>query len=239
MSALPDELRALGREQDWPATPDVASAVAPRLRPRRAPAWRPALVVPALVAVLVAGVAVVPPARTAVLDVLGLAGGTEVVRVPTTPRPPPHRPTAAVVGRRVTLAQAQAAVRFRIRIPRALGAPAQVRLARDVPGGAVSLGYGERAVLTMFAGRTLPYARKIVGPRTKVVRTTVAGRPALFLSGAPSQWIALGRDGLPVPASARLIDANVLLFDAGGVGYRLETRAGLHRSLLIARSLAP
>ncbi|MGZ6709471.1 MAG: hypothetical protein ACXVFN_21325, partial [Solirubrobacteraceae bacterium] len=150
--ALRDELRALGREHPWPPTPDIAAAVAARIEPRRrALAWRPAVAVPALVAVLVACVAIVPPARTAVLELFGLAGGEEVVRVPTTPRPSPARPTAGPErGRRVTLAQARAAVGFPVRVPRALGAPDEVRLSRDVPGGSVSLLYGERAALTML-----------------------------------------------------------------------------------------
>lgn len=240
MSDLRDELRALGRTREWPPTPDVAAAIAPRLAraPRRARmALRPALALPALLAVLVASVAIVEPARTAVLDLLGLAGGEEVVRVPTTPTAP--QPTLAPGrGRALTLTQARAAVAFPVRVPRALGSPPEVRLDRSLAGGAVSLIYGERAVLTAFRGRTLPYARKLVGPRTRVVATTVAGRRALFLTGAPVQWIALDQNGNPQPRTARLVNAHVLLFDRDAVGYRLETGAGLRRALQIARSLS-
>ena len=126
-----------------------------------------------------------------------------------------------------------------MRVPRALGPPPEVRLDRSLAGGAVSLVYGERAVLTAFRGRTLPFARKMVGPKTRVVAATVGGRPALFLTGAPVQWIALDEHGNPQPRTARLVNANVLLFDRGGVGYRLETGAGLRRALQIARSLGP
>ena len=195
MSDLHDELRALGRDARWPPTPDVATAVAPRLAPRRRrrPAWRPALALPAVLAVVVAGVAIVPPARTAVLDVLGLAGGEQVVRVPSTPTAPPT--LAPGRGRALSLAQARAAVAFPVRVPRALGPPPEVRLDRSLAGGAVSLIYGQRAVLTAFRGRTLPFARKMVGPKTRVVAATVGGRPALFLTGAPVQWIALDEHG--------------------------------------------
>ena len=238
MSDLRDELRALGRDREWPPTPDVATAVAPRLAPRRRPrfTWRPAIALPAVLAVLVASVAIVPPARTAVLDLLGLAGGEEVIRVPTTPTPPPT--LAPGRGRALTLAQARAAVAFPVRVPRALGPPPEVRLDPSLAGGAVSLIYGERAVLTAFRGRTLPYARKLVGRKTRVVATTVGGRRALFLTGAPVGWIALDRNGNPQPRTARLVNANVLLFDRDGVGYRLETGAGLRRALQIARSLS-
>ncbi|MEP6954052.1 MAG: hypothetical protein ABI950_08345 [Solirubrobacteraceae bacterium] len=238
MTDLRDELRARGGGEAWPPTPDIATAIAPRLAPRRRPplAWRPAVALPTLLAVLVACVAIVPPARTAVLELVGLAGGEEVIRVPTTPPAPPT--LAPGRGRALTLTQARSAVAFPVRVPRALGPPPEVRLDRSLAGGAVSLIYGERAVLTAFRGRTLPFARKMVGPRTRVVATTVAGRRALFLSGAPLQWIALDQNGEPQARTGRLVNANVLLFDRAGVGYRLETGAGLARALQIARSLS-
>lgn len=237
MSDLRDELRALGAERAWPPTPDLATAIAPRLAPRRrGAAWRPAVVLPALLAVLVAFVAVVPPARTAVLEFLGLAGGEQVVRVPTTPTAP--QPTLAPGrGAKVSLAQARAAVGFPVRVPRALGPPPEVRLDRSLAGGAVSLVYGDRAVLTAFRGRSLPFARKFVGPKTKVSTTRIAGHRAIFLSGAPTQWVALDEHGKPIARTGRLVGANVLLFETGGVAYRLETGAGLTRAREIAASL--
>ena len=94
-------------------------------------------------------------------------------------------------------------------------------------------------MLTAFRGRSLPFATKFVGPKTKVVRTRVAGRPAIFLSGAPTQWIALDEHGNPIARTGRLVNANVLLFETGGVAYRLETASGLRGALAIARSLGP
>jgi hypothetical protein len=247
---LRDELRALGREAAWPPTPDLAGAVAARIDARaprapRAPrrGWAPvarlrlAVVVAIVLAVLLAGVAVVPPARTAVLDFLGLAAREQVVRVPRLPAPAPSLQRAPDLGRRVTLARARAAVSFPVRVPALLGRPPEVRLRPQPAGGAVTLLYGNRHALTMFNGRTLRFARKSVGPRTRVIDTSVAGRPALFITGAPFRWVALDRAGVPVEATARLVDANVLLFDAGGVGYRLETGARLPEALAIARSL--
>jgi hypothetical protein len=235
---LRDELGALGREAAWPPTPDLAAAVAGRLEPRpRRASWRPlrpAVVLPVLLALVLAAVALVPPARTAVLDVLGLAAHERIVPVE---RPPQAPRRAPALGRRVSLAQARAAVGFPVRVPAALGAPPEVRLSRGVPGGAVTLVYGSRFALTEFRGGATPYAQKSVGPRTRIVATEVAGRRAIFLTGAPRRWVALDRDGRPVEATARLVDANVLLLDAGGVGFRLETRAGLARARAVLRSL--
>jgi len=263
---LRDELRALGGEVAWPPTPDLAGAVAARIArdgvpaprrrswapalrrrdgvpaPRRrswAPALRPAVVLALLLVLVIAGIAIVPPARTAVLDLLGLAAREQVVRVPRLPAATPSLRRGPDLGRRVTLARARAAVSFPVRVPTALGPPPEVRLSRQLAGGAVTLLYGNRHALTMFRGQGEPFARKLVGPRTRVVESTVAGHPALFLTGAPLQWIALDRSGIPVQSTARLVDANVLLFDAGGVGYRLETSAGLPGALAIARSLRP
>ena len=245
---LRDELRALGGEVAWPPTPDLAAAIAARIardgvpvarRRSWAPTLRPAIVLPLLLALVIAGIAIVPSARTAVLDLLGLAAREQVVRVPRLPAATPGLRSGPDVGRRVTLAQARAAVSFGVRVPTALGPPPEVRLSRQLAGGAVTLLYGDRHALTMFRGQGEPFARKLVGPRTRVVETTVAGHPALFLTGAPLEWIALDRSGVPVQSTARLVDANVLLFDAGGVGYRLETGAGLPGALAIARSLRP
>ena len=103
----------------------------------------------------------------------------------------------------------------------------------------MSLIYGERAVLTAFRGRTLPFARKMVGPKTRVVAATVGGRRALFLTGAPVQWIALDEHGSPQPRTARLVNANVLLFDRGGCRLSPGDGGGAAASLQIARSLEP
>jgi hypothetical protein len=244
---LREELRTLGGELAWPPTPDLAAAVAPRIEargraPRRRvalPAMRPAIVVPIVLALLLGAVAAVPPARTAVLRALGLAARERIVRVEHVERVGPAPRTlqrGPAVGRRTSLAGARAAVHFSVRVPKALGAPSEVRVSRRLDG-AVTLLYGRGDALTEYRGAGVPLAQKVVGPGTKVVPTTVAGRPAFFLTGAPFRWIALDPTGAPVESTARLVDANVLLFDVGEVGYRLETAGDMKRALAIARSL--
>src|SRR4051794_5964625 len=78
---LESRLRAL--EVQWPVTPDLAARIEPRLREPEGRRWRLA----AVVAVLLAGLAA-SPARSALLDVLGLRGA-RVER-----REPPAAPTA-------------------------------------------------------------------------------------------------------------------------------------------------
>jgi hypothetical protein len=239
---IDDDLRALRDEIAWPATPDLAAAVAARLAAeprRRAAPWvlRPAIILPLLVVLLLGAVAAVPPARTAVLDVLGLAARERVVRVERPPAAPPGAMRGPHLGRRVTLARARAAVDFPVRVPALLGPPPEVRLSRRLPGGAVTLLYGTRYALTEFRGGATPFALKSVGPGTRAIDARVGGHRAIFLTGAPFAWVALDRNGRPVESTARLVGANVLLFDAGGLGFRLETTAGLARALAVARSL--
>src|ERR671923_2747821 len=87
MPELEQALVALGRELEFPPTPDLVGAVRERLAPRRA--WRRPLVF-ALAAVVVAfGIAMaVPPARSAILDFFHI-GSVTVERVETLPRAKP------------------------------------------------------------------------------------------------------------------------------------------------------
>ncbi|HSD80327.1 MAG TPA: hypothetical protein VLB47_06680, partial [Solirubrobacteraceae bacterium] len=139
--------------------------------------------------------------------------------------------------RPVTLAAARAQVRFPVRVPRALGAPDEVRLWRALPGGVVILVYGHRTALWAFRGSSTELVAKMVTPDTIVRPVRVGAARGTWLTGAPLQFVVQGRDGAIVTGTAATVDANVLVWSAGGVAYRLETRAGLGRALAIARSL--
>jgi hypothetical protein len=242
MNDVDRELRRLAEELEWPPTPDVAGAVRARIDAAPAPPrrwWypvarlRPAVALPALALVL-AATAAVPPARSAILRLLGIEAGERIVR---TDRPPvaPRRPGAP--GERVTLEQARERVRFPVRVPGVLGPPPDVRFSARVPGGEVALVYGTRHVLTAFQGATTPYAEKLLGPATELRHVSVAGARGIFISGGAFRYVALDRRGRVIERSARLVDANVLLWERGRVAYRLETRAGLSQALRIAASV--
>ena len=100
MSELEARLSELAVE--WPEAPDVAPRVRARLeaRPRRR-IW-PRVAIPVAVVALVAAV---PPARSAVLDWLGL-GGVKIERVPEAPTPAPTT-TPLDLGERVPLPSAR------------------------------------------------------------------------------------------------------------------------------------
>ena len=161
-------LRDLGAHLDFPATPDLAGAVATRLReapaparePRRArgllgwlprrPAWR-RLALAGLAAVLLAAAVLVvsPGTREAVARRLGLRG----VEVRLGGQPPTPtvttRPGARLelgLGERVTLGQARRRVAFHVRVPTAEGfqRPDAVYVNTQPEGGRVDFVYRAR-----------------------------------------------------------------------------------------------
>src|SRR5262245_41308150 len=98
MPELDVALRELGRQVEFPPTPDIASSIRGRLeRPRR---WlRPAAIALAVLVVAIGAALAVPPARTAILDWLGLRG-VSIVRVD---KLPPTSPVGRLdLGRPIT-----------------------------------------------------------------------------------------------------------------------------------------
>jgi hypothetical protein len=192
-----------------------------------------------LLALLVA-VALVPPARSAILRVLGITHAARIVRVEPTPRSqvPSVSSGSLDLGRDMPLAQARRRLAFTPRLPGVLGPPARVRYSAQIAGGALTLSWPGYS-LTEVQGSGLPFIQKMLGGGTKVRRLRIAGAPAYFLSGAPHVVILADRNGTPLPGERAMVDANVLLWDAGALSFRLETRHGLADALAVARSLEP
>jgi hypothetical protein len=167
MTDLEQRLTQLGRELDWPETPELADRVRTRVRDAAAPApdaarstlpplersrlrRRRRLLVPAglprslalaLVALLIlaGGVfAAVPSVRDSVLEFFGLRGAT-IERRSELPPVPERRPLK--LGKSTTLARARAQLHFEALVPRAAGRPDHVFVNTDVSGGEVALAY--------------------------------------------------------------------------------------------------
>ena len=163
MPELEQTLTRIGRELDWPATPDLATSVTARLRAQaeagaveagaRRPPWRSRLagllppaglrraLVLAVVSLLVLSGAVfaaVPGVRDAVLEFFGLQGAT-IERRATLPTPPPERPLD--LGTRTTLDEASTMLAFDPLVPADPGEPDGVYVSRRAPGGELSLTY--------------------------------------------------------------------------------------------------
>ncbi|WP_392542683.1 hypothetical protein [Oryzobacter telluris] len=234
---LERELLALGRALEVDAPPaDLADVVLARvtapvpLRPR--PRRR---LLAAAVAALVA-LALVPPVRAAVVELLRI-GGVELGRT-TTPSPVPStsRPAGQGLG---SLEDARRRVDFRVATATALGTPDRVALLED--GRVVTQTWGDGPTaryLDAFDG-TLDWGY-LKGVWSSLQPVTVGGRDAVWLD-APhlTQWV--DRSGETRSAAARLAGPTLVWTTSGGGGpdvtYRLEGVADLAEALEIARSV--
>jgi hypothetical protein len=243
------ELRELGRELDVPPPASPAAAVRQRLEgpavrrphpaPRRAgilgrwrPAWRAALIVVAVLAVLLAAT---PQGRAVVAHVLRFAG-VELQQEPG-PAPSPQSGASLPGERRMSLAEARQHVSFPILVPAALGRPSEVVVSDG--GRVASLIYRRTPYglvrMDEFAGHLDPvFFQKFihVGDVT-VVR--VNGRKGMWVKG-PHVLMYVTRDGTPAVASARLTTGNTLIWGNRQVALRLEGNLSKTEALAIAGS---
>jgi hypothetical protein len=222
MPELDVALTELGRQVEFPPTPDLASAIRGRLeRPRR---WRrPVAIALAVLVVAVGAVLAVPPARTAILDWLGLRG-VSIVRVDELP------PTPAVerleLGRKITPQEA----------------PLWLRVPDDEPdtiymgNGTVSLLWGTpervRLLLTEFRGEA--FIEKLIEPGTRVERVTVNGEAGAWLE-EPHVVFFEDLRGRVRRSTGRLA-GKTLLWQHGEVTLRLEGDLSKEEALRIART---
>jgi hypothetical protein len=247
VSELELELREL--RIDWPETPDVAGAVQGRLAAptqRRSwfdrPAWQLAI---AAVALIVAVVMAIPPARAAVLDWLGFSS----VRI-TREEPNPSRfGQALVLGDPVTLEQARKT--FPVVVPEALGDPDAVYLDdhplmgprvdmvyRARPGLPSSSNTGAGLLITEFHAIANPVIEKSAGTGAKVERLTVGGDPAFFISGAPHGFAYVNPDTDQTNFEEQRLAGNTLLVErSDGTLLRIEADISRERAVEIAESV--
>jgi hypothetical protein len=243
VSELELELRELRVE--WPETPDIAGAVAGRLAepaPRRwwlgRPGWQLAV---AATALIIAVVMAVPPARSAVLDLLGF-GSVRIVRE----EPKPSRFASGLqLGRPVTLEQARR--RFPVLVPSAVGEPDAVYLTED-PSVRVDLVYrarpglpqsnttGAGLLVTQFHAVAEPMIEKTAGSGARIERLTVGGDPAFFLSGADHGFAYIQRGGTGSFEPGRLAGNTLLVERSDGVLLRIEGEIDRDEAVRIAES---
>lgn len=222
MPELDVALRELGRHVEFPPTPDIASAIRGRLE-RRRPWLRPVVIAMAILVVALGAVLAVPPARTAVLDWLGLRH-VSIVRVDELP---PTEPIVRLdLGRETTLAKA----------------PLWALVPDDKPDrvfvddGTVNLVWGDprkpRLLLTEFRGEA--FIEKLIQPNDDVEQVTVNGRPGAWLE---QPHVVMFKDlrGRIRDNSARLA-GKTLLWQHGEVTLRLEGDLTKEEALRIARS---
>jgi hypothetical protein len=249
---LERELREL--QVEWPETPDLAAAVAARLPaapapvPRRRwrwldrPAWQLGI---AVTAALIAIVMAVPPARSAVLELLGLRS----VKIERKEPQPSRFGSDLALGTAVSLDRARR--RFPpLVIPAEVGAPDSVYLDEHPAFGTrVDLVYrarpGLRRASTLGAGLLVtelraslePVIEKTIGSATKLERLRVDGDPAYFISGAEHGFAYVPTDGTdPVFEDQRLAGTTLLVERSDGLLLRIEGRLSRAQAVRIAES---
>lgn len=242
MNDLDRELEELARAIDWPDTPDMASLVGARLRePRpRVIRRRPLVLVVALVLAVLLAVLAVPPARTAVLDWLGIGGA----RITVVDELPPVRtvPGLEILGDRVSLTVARERAGFPFSAPpEGEPLPDEVRVA---PGGRVSYVWREgervRLLVTQFPGSVDDPAivKKLIGSGTAVEELDLDGDRAVWLVGGPHVVLFVAPDGT-VRDDSGWLAGNTLLVDRDGVTLRIEGALERDEAIVLARALRP
>jgi hypothetical protein len=248
VSALETALVDLGRHLRYPPAEDLAPAVLGNISVRRTAPRRMAVLVAATLALLVGGLALLSPGvRAALLRIFGLPGVR--IEVGTEPRAPVQRLGEGLdLGDPVGLQDARNQAAFRVRIPAELGRPDQVFLEPTTAGRRVWLVYRARPglpaaeetgvglLVTEFQGDVGEFLiKKVEAEGAAVMPVDVEGNQGFFVRDAHTLMF-IDEFGNPIDDRTR-VAGNVLVWEADGVVYRLESALGLVDSLEIARSL--
>jgi hypothetical protein len=216
MTELERALVALGREVDFPATPDVWHQISERLQRRR---WLRPAVFAVTAAVLAVGIALaVPPARSAILKFFHI-GSVTVERVETLP-PAQTRPFATGLG--------PARTKPTLELPDGLTATKYY----SGPGmAAATLRYhGTKLLFVKLRGDQMGFTKKLVSPTTHVEEARI-GEWGMWFSGG--EHVLMWEFG---NVQTRLA-GNVLVWLSKGTTYRLEGELDKGQMLALARQI--
>jgi hypothetical protein len=249
-------LRELGARYPYPPMPNLAVAVRRRIvaRPetpvRRLTLWRDprrlALAAAVVLALVGTALLVNPTTRDAIAHFFHVRG-VIVNRETTLPSLSPGTPLD--LGRRTTMADAQSAVSFTIAVPSELGTPDAVFVVTGIPGGEVALAYSPRpgiplvkqtglgVLVTEFRGDLIPgFITKGVEEGTTAQEVSVNGDPGWWIAGQP-HMIFVQIAGQGQPETLRMA-ANTLIWEHGGVTYRIESSLSKAAAFRIAAGLS-
>jgi len=203
----------------------------------------------ATLAVILGAAFLLTPTFADALDHLLNFPGVQIFRVSTTPTPMPT--TGAYVSfpgpRAASVAEASRLAGFPVREPAALGAadeiyvelaPVRVTLVyRTREGLPVTALPGISALIVEFKGSLdAPILGKAIGPGTTLEAVPLSsGNAAYWLAGQPHQFFYRDSTGNIQPDTLRLA-GNTLLWDAGGITYRLEAQVSREEAVRIASS---
>jgi len=248
-------LAEIGERLPSPAR-DMWPAVRERIDKRRARRWW-ALGVPrgmlapitaTFAILLVVAFALTPDLVARAAEILGLRG-VQIFRVTATPSPAPTSaaPVTFTGQRASSLEEASRICGFQVREPTALGTPDDIYV--DAAPVRVTLVYRSRqgmpatalpgisALVVEFRGRLdQAVVGKTAGPEAHLESVPLNGGVATWLSGQPHQFFYFDPNGNFQPETLRLA-GNTLLWEEGGVTYRLEAQVTKEEAVRIASTL--
>lgn len=255
--ALATLLEDVARDVEFPETPALAERVRARIESGplpvatiRLPRTRPRLAGPVLVAACIAALvlgltlSLSVTARRAVADLLGVVG----IRVtfgeepPATPRPADQ----IRLGTPVSEAAANERAGFRVKVPGAasgtptyyfdpaIGASGQVSVV--YPQDAATLADVDLLVTEFVASLEADYVKKLTTLGSTVRYVQVRASEGYWIGGEPHYFFYGGRGREFGRESVRLA-GKVLLWEEGGITYRIEGAGSLREALALAASL--
>jgi hypothetical protein len=235
---------------------DMWPAVRERIDQRRARRWwnlgvprgMLAPIAATIAVLLVVALALTPDLVARAAEVLGLRG-VQIFRVTATPSPAPTAgaPVTFAGQRAGSLEEAGRIAGFPVRAPTGLGPPDEIyvesapvrvtlvyRSRQGLPATALP---GIGALVVEFRGRLdQAVVGKTAGPEVHLESVPLNGGVALWLSGQPHQFFYFDPNGNFQPETLRLA-GNTLLWEAGGLTYRLEAQVGKEEAVRIASTL--
>jgi hypothetical protein len=225
-------LREIGERISWPETPDLTAAVTARVVRRRPRTfWRPRVLVPVAAAIAIAVVLIIPATRERVVSWLGISGVT-IERTDDLD----SLSTDLDLGDEIPLDAVADAVGFDPVVPESLGRPDAAFVSGPDLVTLVWSGGDRTILLTQFRGDLEPAIVKQLPGATNLELVDVAGKPAIWISGAPHAVTYFDPAGALRDSTPRLA-GNTLLWEAGELTLRLEGVAVLADALDIAGSV--
>jgi hypothetical protein len=240
-AVLDTALRDLGAHIAWPVEVDLAERVladvenVTPMRPRRR---RRVVVLAAAALLILAGLlAASPGLRAAFLRLIGIRGAAVEVHETLSPPPGPSFAGEALLGERVSQAEAETELGFLLRLPEGLGDQDGVFVLREGLSPIATVAYRDgEVILSQFRGEV---DREIIGKAVAVGqarRVTVGGEPGIWIEGPHTVFV---EDPSGVVVESRpLLGGNTLLWASGGVTFRLEGVVELSDALRIAVTVA-
>jgi hypothetical protein len=254
------QLRSIASGMEYPPTPDIAGSMArlhtsPRPRLMNRTLTRSLI----LAAVLLASLLLIPPVRAAVLEFIQI-GVVRIFRSEPAPAPAPTQipltvspftatpaptlpsllPLLEQIAGETTLAEAQQKTEYHILLPTypaGIGEPDRV-FVQDADGPMTILVWldsrqPDQVKMSLHFIPEGSWAVDKFAPQG-IDETSVNSQPAVWAVGP---YLLLMRNG--DMKIERLVNGHVLIWEDGGVTYRLETDASMEEAVRIAESLKP